>query len=640
MATVQTTRKIQSILFFTLLLCLTMTISQANASTTALTFTAPSSSGVVLPELDEFATTVMGDPWDMNQPTDLWAYRFESAMTNSVFANGIYSAKMTDGNGAERITLLTAGATNNAAMRIGKTGYAFPIDADHYRYLTYRIYKSNSQCNSSILIWHENDTRTSAVKGISNVYPACETSTPGWHTIVVDLQTLGIQSGSKNWSGTIRDLFFKPFAGAGAANATVKLDWARLTSENPRTARPYTIQWTGSSSSVDLYASLDDKVLSSNDFLIAGNVDGSSGSHTFQTGVLPSGTYYIGADTGGGIIWSSGAVVINTSPQIKITSPSKTSGQEFSETVLGNAWDMNHTNDLNDSLPFNWQTCVSNPSFVSSIYAATLTGCSTDTYYTDARFILGHMNPPGDNPSIDTDKYRYFSFRYMLSGEQNIYEGWVARMGWWRENGSGGTTESTVMSRDMMLLEGWNTYSADLWAADAVDEAHPVQVAWRDSSPNRLRFDPAELFLTRLPANVQIDWIKLTAMDEIAQGNSFAITYDLFATQPTATTFYYDTDTNPSNGASLIGTVPALATYNGFEDGLYDDDSTESGLSVVDTGADYSIYLPIIMNDYCADCVYWDTTAVSLGEYYICAELDDSYNITYRCSEAPVKVVP
>ncbi len=640
MTTGQATRKIQSILFFTLLLCLIITMPRANASTTALVFTAPGSSGVVLPEMDEFATTVMGDPWDMNEATDLWAYRSDSDMTNSVFADGIYSAKMTDGVGGERITLLTAGATNNAAMRIGKTGYAFPIDADHYRYLTYRIYKSNSQCNSSVLIWNEDDTRVPAVQGISKGYSSCETPTAGWHTKVIDLQTIGIQSGSKDWSGTIRDLFFKPFAGAGAANATVKLDWARLTSEDPRTARPYTIEWTGSSSTVDLYASLDDKVLSSNDFLIAGNVDGNSGSYTFETGVLPSGTYYIGADTSSGVIWSSGALVINTSPQIKITSPSKTSGQEFSATVLGNAWDMNNTNDLNDSLPRHWETCVSNPSFTNSIYAATLTTCSTDTYYTDARFILGHMNPPGNNPIIDTDKYRYFSFRYTLSGEQNIGQGWIARMGWWQGNESGATTEPTVMSRDMMLLEGWNTYSADLWADDAIDEAHPVQVAWRDSSPNRLRFDPAELFLTRLPANVQIDWIKLTAMDEIVQGDRFAIAYELFATRPTTTTFYYDTDTDPSSGASLIETVPASVMNNGAGNGLNDNDNTESDASVVGIEATHSIYLPIIMNNYCADCVYWDTTAVSPAEYYICAALDDSYNTIYRCSESPVKVIP
>ncbi len=35
-----------------------------------------------------------------------------------------------------------------------------------------------------------------------------------------------------------------------------------------------------------------------------------------------------------------------------------------------------------------------------------------------------------------------------------------------------------------------------------------------------------------------------------------------------------------------------------------------------------------------------EQTAVSPIECYICAALDDFYNTIYRCSEAPVKVIP
>ena len=45
--------------------------ASSNLSPTALSITTPDSSGAILPELDDFATAVLGDPWDMNEPSDL-----------------------------------------------------------------------------------------------------------------------------------------------------------------------------------------------------------------------------------------------------------------------------------------------------------------------------------------------------------------------------------------------------------------------------------------------------------------------------------------------------------------------------------------------------------------------------------------
>lgn len=628
---------IQSLLGMVILLCLATTHSVAltNLETSAFTFTAPSTSGVVLPELDEFATIVMSDPWDMNEQTDLAFYRM--GMLNSMFANGVYSAQMNGDayDGAERITLLSAGAPDHTAMRIGKIGYNFPINADHYRYLTYRFYKSNVQCNSALLIWYADDTRTSAVTGISDSYAACETAQAGWHTKVIDLKSIGY-SGSQSWSGTIRELILKPFSGDGSANATVKLDWARLTNKDPRTARPYTIRWTGGSGMVNLYASLDNKTLDNDDFFIA-QVNGSNGSYTFQTGVLPSGTYYIAADTDSGVVWSNGPLTVNAPPKVTITKPSMTSGQDFATAEAGNAWDMSDSSDMNDVLPLNWETCVNNESFANGIYSATLVGCSTDTYYTDARLIIGNMNPPGVDPTIDTRKYRYYSFRYYLSGEESVQEGWVSRLGWWQTI-SGITTEPTVMSRDIMLLEGWNTYKVDMWASDVVDEAHPIQVPWTSSAPNRLRFDPAELYLTRLPATFQLDWIKLTAMDEVSRGSTFSIEYDLVDEGSPSIIYYYDTDTDPTNGKNLaIMTSSVSGTEQSSEPTETAEQSIERDSPTAIEAISF-VYLPTVLNNYCGDCISWDTSSVAPGDYYICIQANDFYNTTYQCSEAPVRV--
>ena len=620
------------------LLVLVAASSDAFSSERAtLTFTQPGTEDTIVPALDDFATTVIGDPWDMNEPTDLWAYRGTSNMVNSAFANGLYTAQMTEGNGSERVMLLTAGATNNAAMRVGKTGYAYPINANKYRYLSYRFYKSNTNCNSSLVMWYGDDSRTPAVTGVSNSFPACETPQAGWHTKVIDLATIGIQAGEKEWSGTIRELILKPFAGPGANGATFKLDWVRLTSEDPRGTQPYTLLWTsGDDSQIDLYAS-QDQVLDERDILIATDVDGSQESYTFPGGKLFPGEYYIAAVGNQGIVWSPGRIIVNTPPQIIITKPSMISGQAYAATEAGNAWDMNDSSDLNDAVPAWWETCVSNESMVNGIYSASITGCSNDGQFTDAKLLLGHMNPPGSpDPTIDTDKYRYFSFRYRLHGEQNIREGWVLRFGWWQVI-HGHVTHDPVLSRDIMLMEGWNTYKVDLWAADVVDEHHPVQRSWRDSAPNRLRFDPSELFTSRLPETFELDWIKITAMDEVARGNSFTIEYEANTVRPAAVTFYYDSDTNPANGRNRITTMDVNTPATSSPASIMESSPT---LSPTEPETNTAVYLPLTMNQHtnCDDCVQWSTDNVAPGQYYICAEIDDGYNSTYRCSESPVLV--
>jgi hypothetical protein len=609
--------------------------SQVSATTpfsvSALTVSSPPASGVVLPEMDEFATTVMGDSWDMNEPTDLAYYRSESGMTNSTFANGIYSAQLTSGQGGDRITLLTMGAANHAAMRVGKIGYTFPIDAGYYRYLTFRMYSSNAQCNSGLIEWYEDDSYSNAVMGVSNGFLVpplpCFGQPAGWYTYTLDLKTIGIQLGSKNWEGTIRELLLHPFAGTGAAGATVKLDWVRLTHDDPRTARPYTLQWTGDGTggAVTLYAraasSRPTGAPTSDDIVIAKNQSASGGSFVFQTGILPAGQYYIAASNSGGTAWSEGPLVINAPPQPNITKPSKTSGQDFAQAELGNAWDMAESSDIASAV------CLTSGNFSNGIYSAVVPSpiCPTGSGNADPIINLN------GSQSIDATKYRYLSYRFYHSGQQNVGEGWIARVGW------ASTTEATIMSRDVIILEDWNTYKLDMWADDVVDESYPSGTRnWLASHPNRIRFDPDELAAALAPATIQLDWVKLTAMDEVVQGESFPILYDLNATPPVTLTFYYDTDTDPSNGRTLIGSTSKLAQSSSMEVSSWSFASLQ-----VRASSNYTTYLPLVARNYfdCSgNCYRWNTASVSPGIYYVCVDSRDAYNSIYRCSEAPVVI--
>lgn len=632
------TKPIIGLMILTLVIAVRAPASRASTdlSPAVLSVITPDAAGSVLPELDDFATTVMGDPWDMNESTDLsFFFPSESGLTNYVFADGLYSAQMTTGDGRERIALLSAGAPVHTAMRIGKIGYNFPIDANHYRYLTFRMYSGNTTCNSGGVFWSVDDTYSAASMGSTGflVPPLpCFGQPPGWYTYVVDLS-----AGGASWADTIRDLVIHPFAGSTAAGAALKFDYARLTAVDPRTARPFTIRWRDADGGqVTLYASPNAPAYDP-DRTILITTTANSGSYVYYTGVLPAGNYYIGVkDNSGTIAWSSGPLVINRPPQVAIVKPSMTSGREYSADEIGNAWDMSDQTDLNYNLMPWERTCVINETFSNGLYSAVTPRCSPGPEYSESILYLGGMdrNPPGTcDPTVDTAKYRYLTYHFYESGTNFS----MSRFGWWQADGwDTSVIEQPIMSRDIIIIDGWSTYKIDLWADDLVDETYPANTpTWQQSHPNRFRFDPNELLFEYLPVNIGLDYILLTAMDTVEEGNPFPILYALTGTFPMTLSFYYTTD--PANTGALIGTtVKPAANARGLDASPSNQLAAASPLTLT-----YQVYLPGVTRNFfnCTEnCFPWNTTAVNGGAYYVCIKAQDAYNATYRCSEAPVVV--
>lgn len=594
----------------------------------ALSIVEPNGINDTLPELDEFATFVLGDAWDMDQISDTALYRsVDSAFSRVEYINGWFSGTLQYGDGRERIPLLYAGALNNEAMRIGKIGYTYPINADYYRYLSFRLYTNVTGCYSGLVKWHASDERLNpADTGVSNpFFPVPANCAPGWNVYTVDLKTIGIQpaQGSKNWNGIIRELQLIPIGGSGLDGKQIRLDWARLTAADPRTSRPYTIQWSGGSGALTLYASPNDKILDANDILIAQGVNGASGSFTWQTGVLPPGDYYIYLTNGSAGAWSAGPLTINTPPVLTITRPSMTSGQDYATNVIENPWDMSDAADLDLNPPPPFKTWLDQTRFSNGIFSARTLCCPSDLSFSDPIFFLGGMNPnpPGlPDPEVDTSRYHYFSFRFYQEGEQDIPGGWTARIYWWKMNAAdNGVVEAPTTGRAILLYEGWNTYKVDLWADDARDPSDTTNPIWINAHPNRLRLDPNELLPHLTPGYVHLDWIKLTATDSVRQGEHFSIQYVSNKGGLTISA-YYDTDTNPANGRQAVQTPPAPPPPP--------------------PTLTHKIYLPLVKNNADAQggAIRWDTLAVAPGTYWICLEASDGYNTTIWYSEAPVIV--
>jgi hypothetical protein len=199
------------------------------------------------------------------------------------------------------------------------------------------------------------------------------------------------------------------------------------------------------------------------------------------------------------------------------------------------------------------------------------------------------------------------------------------------------------MSSDILIIDGWHTYQIDLWVNDLVDETYPAgTLGWRQSHPNRLRLDPNELAAADLPVTIQLDWIKLTAMDSVVKGIPFPIEYEVAAGRPQKITLYYNTDKNPANSGTPIGTV----TVGNQSQSTAFVPVRLAGLAAAETAPpspelNYHLYLPSLQHKYvtCSgNCYVWNTSNVPVGSYYVCVRAEDGYNSSQQCSEAPVAV--
>jgi hypothetical protein len=260
---------------------------------------------------DDFATTVFGDPWDMSQPTDILALH---SMPDSKIEHGVLT--YTIGSLSSDVPLLWPGF--EGVMDVGRIGVNYPINTDHYRWLSFRI-KQPGGCIQ--IRWHyAKSFDPYAMTG------CLSTPTGSWQTYVVDLETVPMGSGS--WQGQVVGLYI---VSSGTQGAQVQIDWVRLTANNPAD-NSVLVSWLGlnpEGSTVRFH--LDPDGTDCDGPLIHTEWSApASGSFAWwqpesggpsPVNVLP-GDYYVCAKIGSDVIYSPGRLTINQAPVIQFTQPS------------------------------------------------------------------------------------------------------------------------------------------------------------------------------------------------------------------------------------------------------------------------------------------------------------------------------
>jgi len=519
----------------------------------------------------DYATEVLGDPWDMCNPEDMSLRPDErigfssfSFLTGPCRAGGTTMA--VNGGSDSSVMMLSAGLYD-VALNPGRNGRNFPIDSSKYQVLSYKV---NSSATEDPQIWwfHNPPNHPSGLGLGGRVAPR---TSPGTQFIVADL-TQSLLSGYSPWtSGVVRGFRLDPNAFNAIEN--VFFYWVRLTpaASSPLAAKQ-TITWNGSgAATISVRDNSDGSVLP-----VVSNL--SANSYLWNYGVLAPGSYTLTVTNASGS--GSATFTINNPPSIEVTNPSPTSGDDYATTVLGNAWDMSSGGDIQLTGLDN----LTNLSFSGGVLHATNT--NSDPIVT----LLYNTN---NSVPIDTSRFRYLTYRLQVDGPYDLLTGSVARVIW------GSQVSSVAVSQDIIVMPGMNSYTVDLallsTAPDGGLESGGSGEFWTAGPKRYLRIDPHEFPTAR---TFHIDDVKLTAKPVAATSFNIRFVGADADADPTTVSLYYDADTNPGNGKTLIASgIPATAGQ--FQ---------------------------------------WNTTSVPRGEYYIYAEASDGIQVIGRYSTAPVQL--
>ena len=609
----------------------TVTSMLGSAETISITLTSPSNS-MEFAEGDDFATTVAGNPWDMNELRDIpYDINYEEPSVNDGIWTGVSHPYTGGGVGYYYLLFRGYGTPTytdylsyyDAGMPYGPLN---PVDASKYTRLSIRQSMDSAENRDLVYIYWLKTLGESEDHGLGFCdYNFAESLPPvphpsGFRIYDVDLTGQSFSTGrlpaiigsvytAGTWDGTVYGMYILP-SNTGPDGMVNKIDWIRL--YNASTSPMLSVQWTtigvaatDETYSVQLFIDSDASGYDGDLFKTGIRNDG---QYDLYTAALPPGDYYVylrlvhtekysfpTVATSG----YSAKIQIGAYPAFDFTSPSFTTGVDYATTDLNNPWDMTSSADINS------YGHVSGPVIENGVLRATADPPVPPATESDCYLMLNTMRN-GQYVPIDTTRYRYLTMRMMVdyTGYTNILDciqrGWVTRFLWARtyfeDDGS--------YSLGVYLLEGWHTYSVDLWDDTFLDPTPDLdipQAGWRNISQAKyFRIDPLEVFDSTV---FYIDDIKLCAYNG-----------------PVNNTFTIGWQASDADGDPLTATL-----YYGYYDSA--DNYYESTEPIA-----------VVTNAQTVNSCVWNTADVSSGEYYIRAVVSDGTHQLSRRAVVPVIV--
>ncbi|RMD85447.1 MAG: hypothetical protein D6808_05235, partial [Candidatus Dadabacteria bacterium] len=276
---------------------------------------------------------------------------------------------------------------------------------------------------------------------------------------------------------------------------------------------------------------------------------------------------------------ASGALTVN-SISLSLLQPDKQGGRDYAQTRLGNAWNMNGSDDFSGIYnvseayiyPFNSLTDEAGDEQIGNFfYAKNISGNGDPNYIS--------INYDGE---INSEEFVNVCFRAWNDTEASGYNS-VARILW-----QGDQNEPFQNGDDIVMTRGAQTYCVDMMTEIKVEPPLP------DGSPNPWTSitgnDGGLVKYFRIDLNENeendywsvFDWITLRTDHEAP--SSYAIVVSASLSQEVK--LYYNT-TKSDSGGTLIGTMPS--------------------------GRNTNVYI-------------WDTSSVTEGRYYIYATASSNGN--------------
>ena len=553
-------------------------------SSALVTVTSPSSASPRFPAGPDYATDVLADAWDMSNPEDISPDPDERAgWATFGFNNGTVGGKtnLVFGQFSDSsITFLGRGYIG--VINPGRTGQRYPIDSTVYKKVAWKMYSGVAGQLPKVR-WFQNPRGGPDQLGAT--FAAQETIV-GYRIFMPDNVNAPFAQPTtySKWDAA-PIMGFQLGPNGTVSGHDVFYDWVRITrSDDDPLSVKMMVTWTSTTGG---NGNLE---ITDTSGAVLNIATGQPSQYNFNYGVLPPGQYSLRVLVGNDVS-APVSFRINNPPLARITEPNETGSEDFATTVLGNAWDMNEATDV-DTL-----SNVTNVSFAGGVLNATDTNG-------DAGVAVFNRDTA---VTIDTNRYRYLTYRMKLDGPYSLGGGSVARVFWSAFYNPTATQVTT--SRDILVWPGLDpntpdffTYTIDLSTLTIGNgglEAAGAQRLWTADRLKMLRLDPHE-FST--PRSFHYDFIKLAAMAE-ARG--------------TFTLKYSSADADPEDlGAARVklyyATSQTLASRVLIASGLPSS-----------TAGQYA----------------WDVSTVTPGAYWIYAEVGDGIDTRGQFSTGQVRVL-